>query len=258
MRHLIPTLSLSLLFGCVSFIPVVQAAGGDTPTPPHRHWHQSDILGTYDKAALQRGFQVYKEVCSACHGMKRLAYRNLSDLGYNEDQIKAIASEYSVMDGPNDEGEMYERPARPSDHFKSPFPNDAAARYANGGALPPDFSLIVKARHHGAGYLAALLTGYEDAPEDAHMMEGMYWNKYFPGHQIAMAPPLSTGMIEYADGTEATVEQMAIDVTTFLSWAAEPHLAARKVMGVKVLIFLLIFAGMMYAVKKKIWRDVEH
>lgn len=236
--------------------PQSQAAE-DAPTPPAQEWSFQGMTGTYDKAALQRGFQVYREVCAACHGLSRVAYRNLSDLGYNEDQIKAVAGEVMIMDGPNDEGEMYERPGRPSDRFKSPFANEQAARYANNGAYPLDLSLIAKARHNGADYIHALLTGYKDAPEGFELSEGMYYNEYFAGHQIAMAPPLSEGQIMFADETEGTVAQMAHDVATFLTWAAEPHQDRRKMMGVKVLLFLIVLSALMYGVKKKIWRHLE-
>lgn len=225
--------------------------------PPEREWHHHGVTGTYDRAALQRGFQVYKEVCSACHAMKFLSYRDLAGLGYTPDEIKAVAAEYTVTDGPNDDGDMFERPARPADRFKSPFANDKAARAANGGALPPDLSLVVKSRAHGEDYMQALLTGYEAAPEGTELMAGMYWNKYFPGHQIAMAPPLTEGQVSYADGTEATVDQMAHDVTSFLAWAAEPHMEVRKQTGIKVVIFMLVFAGLMYAVKRRLWKDVR-
>jgi len=231
----------------------VAIADEAAPAPPHQTWSFDGLTGTYDRASLQRGFQVYREVCSACHGIQKLSYRNLSSLGYKESQIKAIAGEIMVMDGPNDEGEMFERPGRPSDRFKSPFANDQAARYANNGALPPDLSLIVKARHHGADYIHALLTGYKEAPEGVEIGEGMYFNAYFSGHQIAMAPPLVEGQVAYADGTEASIEQMAHDVSTFLAWASEPHQDHRKMMGIKVLIFLMILAAMAYGVKKKIW-----
>lgn len=233
-------------------------AAEDAPMPPAMEWSFDGMFGTYDKGELQRGFQVYKEVCAACHSMDLLSYRNLSHLGYNEDQIKAIAAEYTVTDGPNDEGDMYERPARPSDRFKAPFANEQAARYANNGALPPDFSLIAKARHYGADYIHALLTGYKDAPEDFTLSEGMYYNEYFAGHQIAMAPPLMEGQVAYADGTDSTIHQMATDVSTFLAWASEPHQDARKRMGLKVVLFLTFLAVIMYMVKKKIWKDVEH
>jgi len=232
-------------------------AAGDAPTPPAREWAQDGMFGVFDKAEQQRGFQVYKEVCAACHGMGRLSYRNLADLGYSEAQVKAVAAEYNVTDGPNDEGDMFDRPARPSDRIVSPFANEKAARYANNGAYPLDLSLIVKARHGGEDYIHALLTGYEDAPEGVEMNEGMNYNKYFAGHQIAMAAPLMDDQISYADGTTATVEQMAHDVSVFLAWASEPSQDQRKRMGWKVVIFLIFMSFVFYGVKKKVWKDVE-
>jgi ubiquinol-cytochrome c reductase cytochrome c1 subunit len=226
---------------------------------PEEHWSWQGIFGTYDQAALQRGFQVYKDVCSACHSMNLLAYRNLAGIGLNEDQQKAVAASVQITDGPNDEGEMFERPGMPSDYFKPPFPNEKAARAANNGALPPDLSLITKARVGGADYVHALLTGYVEPPADFKMNEGMNYNKYFVAgaHQIAMPPPLSDGVVTYADGTEATVEQMSHDVATFLTWAAEPELEERKRTGVKTILFLIVFAGMLYAVKRKVWSKVH-
>ncbi len=232
-------------------------AAGDAPAAPQREWSFDGMLETFDKGELQRGFQVYKEVCAACHGMKRLSYRNLTGLGYSDAQVKSIASEYEVTDGPNDEGDMFDRPARPSDNFKDPFENDNAARFANNGALPPDLSLIAKARHGGADYLHAILTGYVEAPEGFEMNPGMSYNKFFSGHQIAMAPPLMDDQISYADNTPATVEQMAHDVSTFLTWASEPSQDDRKRTGWKVVIFLTFFSILLYLVKKKIWKDVE-
>ena len=233
-------------------------AAGDAEHPPKMHWRFEGPFGTFDRAALQRGFQVYKQVCSACHSMHLKSYRNLKDLGYTDDEVKAIAAEYTVEDGPNDEGEMFERAAQPSDHFKSPFPNDAAAKYANNGALPPDLSLIVKARHDGPNYVYGILTGFEEAPADVTLLTGQYYNKYMAGHVIAMAPPLSDGIVSYEDGSDGTIEQYAKDVVQFLTWAASPEMEARKRMGIKVLLFLFAFAGIMYAVKRKIWSDVSH
>ena len=160
-------------------------------------------------------------------------------------------------DGPGDDGEMFDRPARPSDRFVAPFKNDQAARASNNGALPPDLSLIVKARHYNENYIFGLLTGYEAAPADVQMNEGMYYNKYFAGHQIAMAPPLSEGQVSYADGTAASVEQMAADVTQFLAYASEPHLEARKGMGIKVVLFLLVFSGILFGMKRRLWANVH-
>lgn len=250
----------TLLFSLFAFLLVVSSsayAAGDAPKPPHQHWHFSGMTGQFDKAAMQRGLKVYREVCSACHSLKLVAYRNLMDLGYNEAQVKNIAAEYTVIDGPDDEGEMFERPARPSDRFVSPYANDNQAKATNNGALPPDLSLITKARPHGPDYLYALLTGYEDEHHGHDLLEGQYWNKYMSGHVIAMAPPLSDGMVGYEDGSPETVEQYAKDVVNFLVWAADPYLEERKRTGLKVLIFLLVFAGVMYAVKRKIWEDVH-
>jgi len=248
-------LVIAVAFGGLSSTAM---AAKDAPKPPQREWSFDGMFGQFDKAELQRGFQVYKEVCSACHGMQKLSYRNLTALGYSEDQVKAIAAEYMVTDGPNDEGDMFERPARPADRFRSPFANVQAARYANNGAYPVDLSLITKARKYGADYIHALMTGYKDAPADFDLGPGMYYNKYYSGHQIAMAPILMDDGISYADGTPATAEQQAHDVATFLTWAAEPHMDTRKRMGWAVLIFLTFLSVIMYLVKKKIWKDVEH
>ncbi len=247
---------LSILVILIVFPSMAMAAGGG-PAPEKKDWHFDGINGTYDRAALQRGFKVYKNVCSACHSMKQLYYRNLEALGYDENQVKNIAAEYTVTDGPDDEGEMYERPAIPSDRFFSPYANEAQAKAANNGAYPPDFSLIAKARKYGPDYLYALLTGYDDAPADVTLMDGQYWNKYMPGHIIAMAPPLSDGIVAYEDGSDETVSQYAKDVSEFLMWAADPHMEERKQTGIKVILFLLAFAGVMYAYKKKIWSDVH-
>jgi ubiquinol-cytochrome c reductase cytochrome c1 subunit len=216
------------------------------------------VFGTYDRAELQRGFQVYKEVCSACHSMHLLSYRNLTAIGLSADQVIAVAGSVQVPDGPNDNGEMFERAGRPSDRFRRPFANDAAARAANAGALPPDFSVITKAREGGADYVHALLTGYEEPPAGVTVMEGMHYNKYFPGHQIAMSPPLTQdGQLTFGDGTNATVDRMAHDVAVFLTWAAEPELEIRRAMGVRVIIFLAILGGLTYAVKRKVWANVH-
>jgi ubiquinol-cytochrome c reductase cytochrome c1 subunit len=220
-------------------------------------WSFDGIFGTYDRGALQRGFQVYKEVCAACHSMNRLAYRNLSDLGYNDAQVKTIAADALITDGPNDEGEMFERPGRPSDRFKSPYANVQQAKYANNGAYPPDLSLIAKARHGGADYIHAILTGYEDPPANKEIMPGQYWNTAMNGNVLAMPPPLNAGQVTYADGSPESVDQYARDVAHFLTWAAEPHMEERKRTGVKVFLFLLVFTGLMYAVKRKLWSDIH-
>jgi len=224
---------------------------------PDHSWSFEGIFGTFERHEVQRGFQVYREVCSACHGLRLVAFRNLEALGYDEDALKALAAEYTFRDGPDDQGEMYERPGTPADHFPSPFPNAKAAAASNNGAAPPDLSLIAKARKGGPSYVRALLTGYEDPPADVKLPEGASYNRYFPGHQIAMPPPLSADAVDYADGTPATVEQMATDVAAFLMWTAEPNLEERKAMGIKVLIFLLVFTGVLYAAKRKIWADLH-
>lgn len=247
--------SLGIAAASLAALPAL-AAGAQDPAPS-RSWTFASPFGTYDRASAQRGFQVYKEVCAACHSMKLLAYRNLRDLGFSEAEVKAIAAQYEATDGPNDAGEMFQRPGLPSDRFKSPFANDKAARAANNGALPPDLSLIAKARPHGPDYLYALLTGYKDAPADMKLADGMNYNPYFPGRQIAMAQPLNADAVTFADGTKATVEQMALDVTTFLMWAAEPKLEERHNLGLKVILFLIVLTGLFYAVKRKVWADLH-
>lgn len=240
------------------------AIAASTVHPPHRHWHFQGPFGTYDRAAAQRGFQVYKEVCAACHSLSLLSYRNLTELGLTEDQVKAIAAEYQVPDL-SDDGSPIERAARPSDRFKKPFPNELAAAAANGGKAPPDLSLMVKAREGGPDYLHGVLTGYVpfEKLSPAQIKEFAvtaddYFNLYFPGHKIAMPPPLSDDKVTYVDGTKATVEQMASDVTEFLAWASEPHLEARNRTGIRVILFLLALTGLMYAVKRQIWSDKKH
>lgn len=233
------------------------AQTAEPATPPHLNWPNDGIFGTYDRAALQRGFQVYKEVCSACHSMSLPYYRDLSDIGFTADEVKALAAQVQVTDGPNDQGQMFQRPGKPSDHFVSPFANEQAARAANGGALPPDLSLIVKARAGGADYVAAILTGYRDAPKDFKLADGKYYNIYFPGNQISMPQMLHDGTVTYTDGTKATAAQEAHDVASFLTWVAEPKMEDRKRMGVKVVLFLIVFSGIMYGVKRRVWADVH-
>ena len=235
------------------------ASAEETPSPPHQQWSFEGIFGTYDRAAAQRGFQVYKEVCSACHPVKHLYFRDLADLGYSDDEVKAIAASYQVTnEQPNDQGEMYQRPGRPSDPIPGPFANDQAARAANNGALPPDLSLITKAREGGPDYVYAILTGFKNPPAGVKLNPNMYYDEYFAGHQIAMPPPLAQAdQVKYADGTAATVPQMAHDVVSFLSWAAEPNLDERHRMGFKVILFLIIAIGIFYAAKRKIWARVH-
>ncbi|MBK8174662.1 MAG: cytochrome c1 [Rhodospirillales bacterium] len=235
------------------------ASANEGAALPHEDWSFNGLFGTFDRAQVQRGFQVFKEVCHSCHGLKYVAFRNLQSIGYSPEQVQAIAAEFEVQDGPNDEGDMFMRAAKASDHVPAPFANDQAARVANNGALPPDLSLIVDARAGGADYVHALMVGFRDpAPEGFKLQEGMYYNDYFPGHQIGMPPPLSDGRVEYADGTEATLDQEAKDVSAFLAWASEPNLEERKQLGVSVMLFLIVFTAILYAVKRKIWLDVHH
>ncbi len=233
------------------------SAAEDAKALPEYHWSFDGIFGHFEPAALQRGLQVYREVCAGCHSLRFVTFRDLAALGYDEEQIKAFAAEATVTDGPNEDGEMFDRGGRPSDRFPSPFPNAKAAAAANGGAAPPDLSLMAKARPHGPSYIRALLTGYEDAPADFEILEGQNYNPYFPGGRIAMAPPLFEDGVTYQDGTAATLDQMAADVAHFLMWTAEPKLEQRKRMGLKVVLFLLVFTGILYAVKRKIWADLH-
>ena len=224
---------------------------------PKLDWSFLGLTGTFDRASQQRGLQVYKEVCSGCHGLRLLAYRNLKAIGYNDDEIKAFASENSVNSF-NDDGEVVEREARASDKFVSPYPNEQAARAANGGAYPPDLSLIIKARSDGANYLHALLTGYVDAPAEQKVPDGMYFNKYYPGKLIGMPQPLYEDGVEYADGTKATPDQMAKDVTAFLAWASEPEMEDRKRLGISVILFLLVLTILSYLAMKQIWAPIKN
>ena len=239
------------------------AAGSAEEAPPRTaNWPESGMLGTYDRAALQRGFQVYREVCSACHAMHLMHYRDLAALGYNNDEIKAIAASVTVTDGPNDQGEMYDRPGKPYDQFKSPFPNVNAAKAANGGAYPKDLSLIVKAREGNEDYIYSLLTGFTATPADVTVAKGLYYNDTFPGHQIAMPPPLTDGRVDFgkdADGKPVPndVDAEAKDVVQFLAWASEPHLEDRHRMGFQVMIFLAVFTGILYAAKRRVWHGAH-
>jgi ubiquinol-cytochrome c reductase cytochrome c1 subunit len=243
----------ALIVGGLSMAAAAPTGAAEEAEPIQRDWSFEGFFGTYDRSAAQRGLQVYREVCQSCHALKYIAFRNLEDLGFTEEEVEAIATEYQVTDGPNDDGEMFERPGRPSDHFPPPFPNDEAARLANGGALPPDLSLMTKARADGTNYVYSLLQGYEEPPAGEEGLEGLYYNAYFPNHWIAMPPPLFDEGVAYADGSTASIEQMAGDVSTFLTWTAEPHLEARKQTGLKVLLFLIILTGLLYATKRKIW-----
>jgi ubiquinol-cytochrome c reductase cytochrome c1 subunit len=232
-------------------------ASEEATLPPQQKWSFSAPFGTFDRASAQRGFLVYKSVCATCHSLALIKYRNLQEIGFSEKEVKAIAAQHEIVDGPNDEGEMFQRPALPSDPFVKPYANEQAARAANQGAYPPDLSLITKARIHGADYIVALLTGYKEPPKEIILYPGKSYNPYFPGGQISMPPPLSEGLVTYDDGTPATVEQMARDVATFLAWAAEPELEARKRLGIKMLISLAVLTFLLYLVKKAIWARVK-
>ena len=242
-------------FAVLMSSPVI-AAGGNVVLEK-REWSFNGPFGTFDKAAMQRGFQVYREVCAGCHSLKFIAFRNFADLGYNEAEIKSLAAEYEVLDGPNDDGEMFLRPGIPADRIPSPYPNDNAARAGNGGALPPDLSLITKARANGADYLYSLLIGYKEAPSSKDVPDGMYYNNAYPGHLIAMPQPLYGDDITYADGADASIEGASADVTHFLMWAAEPTMEKRKRIGVAVVFFLSIFVIFSVIAKQRVWADVR-
>ena len=223
-------------------------------------WSFKGYFGKFDRASLQRGYQVYIEVCASCHSMSYLSYRNLSEKGgpeFSEEQVKAIASNFEVTDGPNDDGEMFTRSAKPSDKFVNPYANDKEAMASNGGAYPPDLSVIVKARGGGADYIYSLLLGYDDPPSGTILDSGVYYNNYMYGNNIKMPKPLSDGQVEFNDGTEATEKQMSKDVTTFLVWAAEPHLEARHKIGFKVIIYLIIISILAYLSMKRLWSRIE-
>ncbi|MEQ1943300.1 cytochrome c1 [Mesorhizobium sp. VNQ89] len=285
MNRILSVLAVAgVVIGCATGLAgAAEEAEGGTPHYPILHpteesWSFAGPFGTYDRGQLQRGLKVYKEVCSACHSMSLVAFRTLSDLGYSEAQIKSFAAEYTVTDGPNADGEMFERPAIPSDHFPSPFPNHEAAAAANNGAAPPDFSLIAKARgvtrgfptfvfdiftqyaEGGPDYIHSLLTGYDhEPPAGLQIGAGTHYNPFFMnGPALAMAKPLSDGQVTYDDGAPETVDQYARDVSAFLMWAAEPHMETRKQMGFSVMVFLILFAGLVWATKRKVWANVAH
>lgn len=273
------SLLLGLVLAAAGFGAPARAA--EQPEPPRVAWSFAGAFGTFDRAQIQRGFKIYREVCAACHGLSMVALRTLEQPGgpqFSEAQVKALAADYKVKDGPNDAGEMFERPGRPSDYFPNPFPNPQAAAAANNGKTPPDLSVVAKARTYergfprfifdalpllsyaeqGPDYIHALLTGYADPPADFKLPEGGNYNTFFPGHVIAMPKPLNDGQVDYKgpDGqpqVPETIDQYAKDVAAFLMWAAEPHLEARKAMGFEVVIYLLVFAGLVYVVKKRIW-----
>ena len=220
------------------------------------NWSFKGIFGTFDRASLQRGYQVYTEVCSGCHSVQHLSYRNLSEKGgpeFSKEEGKTIASQFEIEDGPNSDGEMFMRPAKLSDKFAKPYPNIEASIAANGGAYPPDMSVLAKARAGGADYIYSLLLGYEEAPEGFELDDGVYYNKYMPGNKIMMSEPVMDGIVEYADGTEASKAQVAKDITAFLVWASEPHLESQHRMGFKTIIYLIILITLVYMSKQKIW-----
>ena len=242
------------------FIFVSPSYGAESEELLKVKWSFKGLTGKFDRASLQRGYQVYNEVCSSCHSMQYLSYRNLGEPGgpeFSEAEVKAIAASIEIEDGPDSQGEMFIRPGRPSDKFKSPYPNVNASIAANGGAYPPDMSVLVKARPGGSNYIYSVLMGYEDPPPGMILDDGVYYNKYMIGKKIKMSSPLIDGIVEYADGSEATVDQMAKDVTTFLSWAAEPELEARHKTGIKVIIYLILLTVLVYFSMKKIWSRID-
>ena len=257
--------TLAVLAGfALSATMVMAADGGDD----HSHHHDPGVLytkdwsfdgpfGHFDQATLQRGFQVYKEVCATCHGLDFISFRNFEALGYNPAEIKAIAAEYEVVDGPNDEGELFTRLATPADRFPNPFPNENAARAANGGAYPPDLSLMIKARANGANYVYSLLVGYQDAPQGLSVPDGMYFNESYSGQLISMPQPLFGDDVTYADGSPTSVEALSADLVTFLAWTSEPELESRKRLGVVVIIFLLVMCVVSYGAKRHVWANVK-
>lgn len=252
-RCLIQKLLLLIVMHCVC----LAAYANETIILKQMDWPFDGMFGTVDRQAAQRGFQVYKEVCSACHGLHNVSYRNLKDIGFSDAEIKEIAGNYTLKDGPNDQGDMFDRAALPSDKFVDPYPNEQAARVANNGAYPPDLSLIVKARAGGADYIYSILTGYDNPPQNITPAPGLYFNRYFANQQIAMPTPLVDDQVTYIDGTKASVEQMARDVTIFLQWAAEPEMEHRKSLGLKTMFYLIIFTILFYIVKRRVWSDVQ-
>jgi len=256
-RFIAAGLGLVMLTG-----PAVAPAQEATPALPKQAWPFEGVFGAFDRASAQRGFQVYNEVCSNCHALHLVAYGDLGadgpggGLGFSLEEVKAVAAAKQVPDT-NDQGEPITRPALPADHFVAPFANEKAARATNNGALPPDLSLIVKAREDGPNYVYDLLTGYKEPPPDMKMGEGMNYDEFFPGHQIAMPQPLNDNSVTFADGTPATLNEEAYDVVNFLAWAAEPTLEDRHRTGIKVILFLLVMTGILYAGKRRIWAAVH-
>jgi ubiquinol-cytochrome c reductase cytochrome c1 subunit len=257
MRSLRTVVAGAMAIGMVAVPLLASSALAQESPPPNEKWSFERLFGTFDLAAAQRGFQIYSTVCSNCHSMQYLHYRDLSGIGLNAEEVKAIAAGITVPTGLDDQGNPKDGPATPASQFKSPFANERAARAANNGALPPDLSLIINAREDGPNYVYGILTGFETAPAGFKMQDGMYYNRMFPGHQIGMPQPLQDGTVEYADGTKNTLNQEAHDVVTFLSWAANPEMVERKQIGVRVILFLVFMAGVTYAIKRKVWSDVH-
>jgi ubiquinol-cytochrome c reductase cytochrome b/c1 subunit len=271
-------IALTLAFAAFAAPALAQEHSHEVPTPPAVKWSFAGPFGKYDEGQLQRGFKIYKEVCSSCHALSLLSIGSLADEGgpgFSQAQVAALAAEYKIKDL-DDKGEAIERAGRPADHFPSPFANDAAAAAANGGVAPPDMSTLAKARGYmrgfptfvfdiftqyqeaGPDYINAILTGYKDAaPHGFTMPPGGNYNEYFPGHVIAMPKPLSDGQVTFDDGAPATLAQYSKDVTAFLMWAAEPKLVQRKRLGFQVMIFLIVLSGLLYFTKKKVWSAVH-
>jgi ubiquinol-cytochrome c reductase cytochrome c1 subunit len=243
---------LAVLLGLAGSVPAL----AQDQSLPHPRWSFSGMFGTYDRAAAQRGLQVYLEVCSTCHSLNLGYYRDLSGIGLSADQIKAVAAGVTLPTI-GDDGQPTERPGVPQDRFKRPFANELAARAALNGALPPDLTDIVKAREGGADYIYGILTGFSDPPAGMKLGDGMNYNTYFPGHQIAMPQPLHDAQVTYADATKASIEQEAHDVVTFLAYMANPELEQRHRIGVQMVLFFLLLTGLTYAVKRKLWADVH-
>lgn len=243
---------------CMAFIaPAVQAS--ESVALKQVDWAFDGPFGRFDKPSIQRGLQVYREVCAACHGVKRVPFRRLTDVGFSDAEVKALAAEYQIVDGPNDDGDMFERAGRPSDKFPSPYANEKAARAVNNGAYPAELSLIIKAREDGANYVYSLLTGYGEPHDGFEVPVGGHYNAYFPGHVIKMPSPLiSDGQVTYQGDTAPTVDQMAHDVVNFLQWAAEPEMQERKAMGMRVMIFLAVLTVFFFIAKRRIWKNIEH
>lgn len=229
----------------------------DVVHPPHYPWRHTGYFSSFDHGALRRGFQVYREVCASCHSLQYIRFRELVGVTHTTEEVKQMAKEVDVLDGPNDQGEMFERPGKPYDVIPSPYANKEAGRAANGGAYPPDLSLMVKARHNGHDYVFALLTGYCEAPAGKEMMPGLHYNPYFPGGAISMPPPLNDGGVEYEDGTEATISQQARDVAQFLNWTAEPETEDRKKNACKYLTVLACMALSVGYYKRWKWSPLK-